>query len=556
MIVDHGERRIHSLKLRGGDDALLLRARYRLEEAFRTATLPGLPPNAQVLIRRLDLGSIRADVSASSLAEIISDRVRSLAASSVCLDYQPHPGADVVWFSDPLQPYVVLLTRLLDGKPAIEWYWRSLFHHRQSLTLSSAAIEMLLTESAGTPLKGLAPAWLLQHALAPQRLTRLCSLITPMLAMRMLHGQGLSPVEVQWKRSDHQAQPPDSAIAIRATQPIAPPNFSLAQRRAVQYAAACWGMEDARTLWFAWNVLLMHQPGYLERKESLQRIDVARWLASWSADERDLSPRVWNDERKDQIPPGSPLSKGGMTDKKRSEVAEHEQAFLPLHEPTSSPLSQIVARGNLSERGRDSVVDRDAQQTETKHTPASEMVAPFSQHAGFAFVIPLLQRLGMSELLLRNDVLLEFDFPRRLLWTMAERFAVAEDDPVRQLFEAWEPGADSMLENVCLPELWPRMTTLFGRPLSHHPTALRDVINTTQLMAAAYLRRFCGISLRTLLQRPGRVLLTPTHWDVIFDINQTDLRLRRVALDTNPEWVPWLGKVVQFHYDSEGQRYG
>ncbi len=44
-----------------------------------------------------------------------------------------------------------------------------------------------------------------------------------------------------------------------------------------------------------------------------------------------------------------------------------------------------------------------------------------------------------------------------------------------------------------------------------------------------------------------------THWDVMFDINRTDLRLRRVALDSDPGWVPWLGRVVRFHYDSEGQ---
>ena len=57
--MDQSERRIRSLKLRGSDDTQLLQLRYRLEEAFRTASLPGLPPNAMVLIRRLDLGQNR-----------------------------------------------------------------------------------------------------------------------------------------------------------------------------------------------------------------------------------------------------------------------------------------------------------------------------------------------------------------------------------------------------------------------------------------------------------------------------------------------------------------
>lgn len=76
-----------------------------------------------------------------------------------------------------------------------------------------------------------------------------------------------------------------------------------------------------------------------------------------------------------------------------------------------------------------------------------------------------------------------------------------------------------------------------------------------QLLGALYLRRHAGLSLRTLMQRPGRVLLTATHWDAVFDINQIDLRLRRIALDSDPGWVAWLGRVVQFHYDSAGERY-
>jgi hypothetical protein len=546
--VDQGERRIHSLKLRGGDDALLLRARYRLEEAFRTATLPGLPPNAQVLVRRLDLGSITCDVSPASLAEFISEKVRALAAVAVCLDFDSKPcsSADVVWFSDPLRPYVVLLGRLLDGKPVSEWYWRSLFP-RQSLTLSSSTIEMLLTESIVTPLKVLAPARLLQHALAPHRWARLCTLITPEMARRMLHAQGLSPVAVRWKYSDYQTR----AVAVRAIKPIAAPTLTSAWRRVVQDAAIYWGAEDVRTLWCAWQVLLMHQPGYLERKDSLQRIDVAGWLAVWPAEERDGTNCIRCDDEKNQISPGPSVLKGG--DEQRGERLNHPQNLSPAH--TSPPLLQRGDRGDLSERGHDSSGTQDARQINA--TSASEVTAPYSLHAGFAFLIPLMQRLGMSELLQRNDVLLELDFPRRLLWAMVERFAVAEDDPLRQLFEQWEPGADVVLEDeIRLPELWSRMTTRSGRPLLHRATTLRDAVNATELMASVYLRRFCGISLLTLLQRPGRVLLTPTHWDAIFDINQTDLRLRRVALDTDPGWVPWLGRVVQFHYDSEGQRYG
>jgi hypothetical protein len=67
------------------------------------------------------------------------------------------------------------------------------------------------------------------------------------------------------------------------------------------------------------------------------------------------------------------------------------------------------------------------------------------------------------------------------------------------------------------------------------------------------MRRHCraltGIGLRTLVRRPGAVLATRTHWDILLPPDQVDLRVRRAGLDINPGWVPWLGRIVQFHYD-------
>ena len=139
---------------------------------------------------------------------------------------------------------------------------------------------------------------------------------------------------------------------------------------------------------------------------------------------------------------------------------------------------------------------------------------------------------------------------------------MAESDPAWQLFEGFEPCGDVTIGQFCAPASWQRLVTISGRPLQGVGRAetaqsiqLHQLIKTMQLLAAFYLRRHGGISLRTLLQRSGRVLLTATYWDVMFDINQTDLRLRRIALDSDPGWVVWLGRVVQFHYDGEGDRY-
>ena len=51
--------------------------------------------------------------------------------------------------------------------------------------------------------------------------------------------------------------------------------------------------------------------------------------------------------------------------------------------------------------------------------------------------------------------------------------------------------------------------------------------------------------------REGRVAVTRTHLDFIFDFDQVDIRIRRAGIDIDPGWVNWLGMVVQFHYQQE-----
>jgi hypothetical protein len=572
--MDQGERRIRRLKLSSSDDTLLPQARYRLEEAFRTASLPGLPPNAQVLIRRFDLGSMRIDQSSTLLAGKITGLIRNLATAAVCIDHQSADAANVVWFSDPLQPYKVLMSRLLDGNAANEWYWRTLFP-TQTLALNSATIEMLLLQSASLPLKGLAPSRLIQCALEARSLMPFFSCITVLLARRMLHEQGLSPVAV--------VSPPAQTETGSGSQTLAAPNMSLPWRHALQQAVLCWGERDVRCLWLAWHALIFHQPAYLERKETLQRIVPGDWLKSWALNSGSAAV-----DRKIGI--GTAIASDKDAADFKTEVAHLQQPDSSALPETFSSSVQSAAvdagsvaitqdAGNfvsssktLLPSARDAATELSSNvvaqlpKSDTSPTdvifPAAGVAASFSPHAGFAFVIPQLQRLGMSELLARNDSLVVLDFPRQLLWSMAQRFGMAESDPVWQLFEGFEQSDDVTIEPFCVPANWWRLVTVSGRPLNglgitgqENSISLHQLINLMQFLGVLYLRRHCGLSLRTLMQRPGRVALTTTHWDVIFDINQTDLRLRRVALDSHPGWVAWLGRVVQFHYDSEGQRY-
>jgi hypothetical protein len=71
----------------------------------------------------------------------------------------------------------------------------------------------------------------------------------------------------------------------------------------------------------------------------------------------------------------------------------------------------------------------------------------------------------------------------------------------------------------------------------------------TRVRRAAHRQARAG--LRALVARPGHVAFTRTHVDVVLPLRDLDLRVRRAGLDADPGWVPWLGRVVTFHYEGQ-----
>jgi hypothetical protein len=86
-----------------------------------------------------------------------------------------------------------------------------------------------------------------------------------------------------------------------------------------------------------------------------------------------------------------------------------------------------------------------------------------------------------------------------------------------------------------------------GEALDRGPDA--ELVAGALLTAARrWLRRFARIGLHDLVRRVGALSVTRTHLDVHFDLRAVDIRIRRAGLDLDPGWLPWLGRVVAFHY--------
>lgn len=52
-----------------------------------------------------------------------------------------------------------------------------------------------------------------------------------------------------------------------------------------------------------------------------------------------------------------------------------------------------------------------------------------------------------------------------------------------------------------------------------------------------------------LLRLTARIRYTPSHVDMYLPLSAVQLPVRLAGLDINPGWLPWLGRVVTFHYD-------
>ena len=61
-----------------------------------------------------------------------------------------------------------------------------------------------------------------------------------------------------------------------------------------------------------------------------------------------------------------------------------------------------------------------------------------------------------------------------------------------------------------------------------------------------------GIPLEEALSRRGKLIVSKCHIDLVMDMNQISVPVRLAGLDANPGWVPELGRIVTFHFVSEG----
>jgi hypothetical protein len=490
------ERHVRTLRVRAPDEDRARHAAIVIEDALRTASIPGASSARVVVIRRLDIGAVSSGASPATVSLAIESSFHRLTADAVHGESPSAADAPVVYFSDDGEAVLALARRVARGKPPGGWFWPLLVPGwHAALPLERQA--MLLVERAGATAAGVLNAAAVVETFAAY--DALEGLLGPMReadAERLLTAIGWVS-DVPSQRLYAGPARSDDDVSRRA-------------RRTIAHWVERWNARagDSRSVWLTAMLLIAERPSHAASSALAARVGaVLEAIESSRAQGSELvAPHALREARGEEL---AADEEKWWEWQRRTRV---ESVFgggppRPKSEAGASPSTAPLRRDepNVGIRGSAPAWDR----------PRA------TSYAGLLFLIPILSRLGIGDLLAERADLVSDEWPARVILRLAGRFGIPRDDP--SIDWLMVDGLDIAPSNRRLTAAWIR--------------AVR-----------ARCRRDTMRGLAALARRDGAVAVTRTHLDVIFSYAQTDIDVRRAGIDLDPGWVPWLGRVVQFHY--------
>ncbi len=524
-------RRVRRLHVRADAEDDARHAATLLSDALSTASLPGADRGRLIVIQRLALGRISAHVSPASLALRIERVTRDVMSQAVAYDVPAAGDANAVVFSDRGDAIIALARLHARGAPAREWFWTAIVRGWRADASRGERWSLLLQAAHGVPEAAVVAAALIDQAIGAGVEDALLSSIPA--------GQG-----GQWLRMEGWSGFPTEPLPSR------PPHLTRRRAEIVNRWRRNWGPTDDRLVWLTTLLTVLEHPAAVADPRLPAK--VAFILRAF---EREGPPH--SDSQSERV---TRVDRPGVPEDPAPEV--FERASAPQSHPQSSGDSdrRVSFAGALRptpiahetfDRPSDIVHSpgsRVGRKAEQVHAPKT-LCGAFTPCAGLLFVVPILERLEFAAFLASQPTFLDGGLPARLLWFIGQRVGLPPNDPLALAFHAeFGDQADPVFFET-------------GDLASHLPGRARDILSSPKPRApldspfTAWLtavrrwsRRHPRMGLTTLIRRPGRVHISRTHIGACFALSQIDVRVRRLALDVDPGWVPWMGRVVQFSY--------
>ncbi len=531
---------------------------FAIEDAFRTASFPGVPPNGQVFVKRLDLGNFSSTASSRFLAERIDAQFRHISPVRICQETPEMLDAPAVWFPDDLSPYRYLVTLLSQNQCPRAWYWQAAVKGWQPSLSVHQSYQVIVSRVCRYEAGILGMYFVLEPLMENGRILDVLETFNPRDATRYLFNMGLAPVSIE-----HMNAHGKKAMESKETPMIVP----VLEGGLVTQTGGRWSVFDPRFALASYLILArMGQtadPVHLNRLlEKVSNRPVTAHDTEKKKEEQEAGREVLENTIKNPNPSGrAPSKKDDMPPLSLRAKAQGTRGLYKNKSAEGTTSEKETSRKNVPGPPDHTLVS-DALMPRSPESKAVQS-APFKKHvikeiwpvlggfageitenAGFLFMISLMKIIGMDTLMEQFPVYEDLDLPRRILFRCAALLSIPQDDPVLA-FLGHKPEPSDVIPEFTPPPQWRR---ILPEPVRSREWSLDSLVDTMVTVMERYCRDTATMDFWELVRRPGYIAATKTHLDLTFPFSQLDIRVRMAGLDINPGWVPWLGRVFQFHY--------
>jgi len=503
-------RRVRHLHLRAASHDAAKHTAVLVEDALRIASWPGADTSRFLLIRRLDLGKVPSDAAPATLALLIEQRCREIPTKLHSTPSPINPGDHAISFTSHGAALTQLAQRLARGQSTAEWYWPLVLPDWHPNGPRSMAWRSLLQAALNEESAPMVAAEIVYLALCGGRGAELAA------GLRDSDLPGVYAA-LGWTLATSESSRPlpglDSTLAPLDT-PFSGRLTGLAEEslRLIEQELPGNPPRPALRTWIGALLLLRHQP-------SLAGVRHLPQLVLETSVRRPSHPYPSFPPIRHSPPDPTVIAETHLGSDRLRDIAPKPAAF-----PDRS-TAELVFNSESESQGNTTLGTGPLWTEDAHRASQTAGLTETTTFGGLLFVVSALQRLQFPRWLEDHPARLQDDFPTRLLLHLGKRIGLTDTDP---LYTALATS---------LPPQSPETAADFSE-------IARSWIRQ--------LRRWCRtearLGLASLIRRPARLAATKTHLELFFPLSQVDLRIRRAGLDIDPGWVPWLGRVIYFHY--------
>jgi hypothetical protein len=498
--------------------------RFALEDALNTVDFGDC--GRLIVVRRLLLSAVPPRAGPAFMARALQNAWQALARRAVSHDHPQAVSADAVYFASRWQARLAWLAAFAGDADLTAWYWQTALPELKVLVATHSSAQVL-EQLVETLLQENTPDTLAAWRRWPDALlAQFAGRLSDATRQRLL-ALAVSP------RSAWVAAPPDQRppTAPRTTPPgLRTQRAAVAQRLLAQMPLDPSAAAMVTALWLAPTDADL--PTIEEVRSLIANADT---LVAAKVDSPEASV-----EAASMITVG-PLfaftAPGGADGGDAVRRADAVRAPLP-RAPSVVPTRHITPVPSIQRVEADLPTFAPTRSLPARSVDLSSLPwladGALTRQGGLLFTIRLLQVLGFERWLAQQAAPLRR--PLALAW-LARALglnAALVDDPQQAWFEPTAADQDLLARSRYIEA---------GQFLD-----ASQALRLWQARARRALRRHAGMDLHELVARTAWASSSATHIDLVFALEQVDLRIRRLGLDSDPGWVPWLGRIVSFHF--------